>query len=197
MRRRNLPEARTLPVAQPLVGLRSFTSVARGVYAAAWLPPGIVTLSGGSPRMVKKLGRSLGSAMMDSPNGEGENVRTSAGIRNGAGKSRVAAAESVSGSGEPHPAFTPAATIADVIVSSLRYGETELQLYVLRAWVVMANHVNVLLFPNSTSARITRSLKTNTARQANILLNRQGQRFWQAGVVCRAEDWPWSSANRQ
>ena len=32
--------------------------------------------------------------MMDSPNGEGENVRTYAGIRNGAGKSRAAAAES-------------------------------------------------------------------------------------------------------
>ena len=114
--------------------------------------------------------------------------------------------------------------LADLIVSSLRYGESELQLYVLRAWVVMANHVHVLLFPNTTAARITRSLKTYTARQANILLNRQGQRFWQeesydhwvrdsselerivfyiesnpvkAGLVCRAEDWPWSSANRQ
>ena len=37
------------------------------------------------------------------------NVRTSAGIRNRAGESRVAAAESVPGSGEPHPAFTLAA----------------------------------------------------------------------------------------
>ena len=52
--------------------------------------------------------------MMDSPNGEGNNVRTSADIRNGAGKSRVAAAKSVLGSGEPHPSFTLAATIATV-----------------------------------------------------------------------------------
>ena len=52
--------------------------------------------------------------MMDSPNGEGKNVRTSAGIRNGAGKTRVAAAESVTGCGEPYSAVTSAATIATV-----------------------------------------------------------------------------------
>jgi hypothetical protein len=33
-------------------------------------------------RTVKELGRPRESAMMDSPNGEGEPVRTSAGIRN-------------------------------------------------------------------------------------------------------------------
>jgi hypothetical protein len=41
-----------------------------------------------SARTVKKLVRPLESAMMDSPNGEGEKVRPCAGKCNGAGESR-------------------------------------------------------------------------------------------------------------
>jgi REP element-mobilizing transposase RayT len=111
--------------------------------------------------------------------------------------------------------------------------------YTLWAYVVMANHVHVFLTPSVvawTSVRagsddgkpayiplsqITRSLKGSTAREANKLLDRTGQPFWQdesydhwardddefsriiayiennpvkAGLVLKPEDWQWSSA---
>lgn len=104
-------------------------------------------------------------------------------------------------------------------------------LYRLWAYVVMPNHVHVLLKgklkksqpDNETVSlrEITKRLKGYTAREANKLLGRTGQSFWQtesfdhwprdeneffrivayiennpvkAGLVLVAEDWPWSSA---
>jgi len=111
--------------------------------------------------------------------------------------------------------------IARLVVDSLHYGEIELKLYDLRAWVVMANHVHVLWQPHGELYRITTALKTYTAREANLILGRTGKPFWQeesydhwvrdkdeaerivryiewnpvkAGLVERVEDWPWSSA---
>ncbi|MDQ2945499.1 MAG: transposase [Acidobacteriota bacterium] len=59
--------------------------------------------------------------------------------------------------------------------------------YQLRAWVIMANHVRVLLnhvhvlfLPLISASRLLQSLKGYTARQANLLLGRTGQKFWQA-----------------
>ena len=96
-------------------------------------------------------------------------------------------------------------------------------LYTLWAYVVMANHLHVFLKPKSqvTIGSITKYLKGYTAREANQILKRTGQTFWQdesfdhwsrdqaeffrivnyvennsvkAGLVERAEDWLWSSA---
>jgi len=67
------------------------------------------------------------------------------------------------------------------------------RLYTLLAFVVMPNHVHVLLTPLPVGesqagkpdlryvplARITQSLKGYTAREANRLLGRTGQPFWQ------------------
>ena len=96
-------------------------------------------------------------------------------------------------------------------------------LYGLCAWVVMANHVHVLLWPRAPLEKITRAVKGFTARQANKLLGRTGKRFWQeesydhwirreeefqrisayiesnpvsAGLVKKPEDWLWSSASK-
>jgi len=87
--------------------------------------------------------------------------------------------------------------------------------------VVMANHVHLLIEPSVPLARITKVLKGFTARRANQLLGRTGERFWQeesydhwvrneqefyriaayiernpvaAGLVEKPEDWAWSSA---
>jgi putative transposase len=94
--------------------------------------------------------------------------------------------------------------------------------YRLLAWVVMPNHVHVLIevMPGHSLASIVRKWKTYTAKQANKILGSQGP-FWQsdyydryirneqhleqavlyvhgnpvkAGLVQRAEDWPFSSA---
>jgi REP element-mobilizing transposase RayT len=113
--------------------------------------------------------------------------------------------------------------VADAVIAALRRGENELHHYKLHAFVVMANHVHVLLTPLIPMRRLTNSLKGATARHANRILGRTGRRFWQiesfdhwvrneaqfqrirlyieynpvkAGLVTRPEDWPWSSASR-
>ena len=111
--------------------------------------------------------------------------------------------------------------VAQCVVDALLFGESQLNIYELCNYVVMPNHVHVLLRPNVPLARITKVLKGYTACQANQILSRVGKRFWQeesydhwvrdansmnriaayiernpvsAGLVERIEDWPWSSA---
>jgi putative transposase len=113
--------------------------------------------------------------------------------------------------------------IADSVVSTLRRGQNELNQYILHAYVVMANHIHVLLVPRIAAARITRGMKGVTSRDANRILGRTGQPFWQdesfdhwardsaeeerirkyiegnpvkAGLVAKPEDWLWSSAHK-
>ena len=86
----------------------------------------------------------------------------------------------------------------------------------------MANHVHVLLLPRVPPSRLLKSLKGYTAYQANRLLGRTGEPFWQresydhwvrsqeewqriaayiennpvkAGVVSQAEEYRWASAH--
>ena len=111
--------------------------------------------------------------------------------------------------------------IATLVVESLFRGEN-LGHYLLGPFVVMANHVHLLLLPSIAASLLLKSLKGATAREANRLLHRTGEQFWQresydhwvrseaewnriaayiennpvkAGVVSRAEDYEWSSAN--
>src|SRR5262249_28501578 len=55
------------------------------------------------------------------------------------------------------------------------------QQYLLDDWVVMPNHVHLILWPmpNHTLSEILRSRKRQTARQANLILERTGETFWQ------------------
>lgn len=98
------------------------------------------------------------------------------------------------------------------------------QQYLLDDWVVMPNHVHLILWPmpNFTLSDILRSRKRHTARQANLLLDRTGESFWQHesydhwirndvekdrirryirnnpvnAKLCKSpEDWLWSSAH--
>ena len=84
----------------------------------------------------------------------------------------------------------------------------------------MPNHVHVLLRPMTSMAVVTRWLKGSTARQANLILGRTGESFWQdesfdhrvrneveldrivryvehnpvsAGLAKSPHDWAWSS----
>jgi REP element-mobilizing transposase RayT len=121
------------------------------------------------------------------------------------------------------PLFLGRQELAHMVVQSLHKG-VALRHYELAAFVVMANHVRVLLLPKVHPSRLLQSLKGFTAREANQLLGRTGEPFWQAesydhwvrgakefarvtayiesnpvkaGLVKRAEDYPWSSANQQ
>jgi putative transposase len=112
--------------------------------------------------------------------------------------------------------------IARRIGEIIHLGASEKRLYELHAWAIMPNHVHLFLLPRVPLPRITQWLKGRTAREANILLERTGQPFWQdesydrwvrnekefarvvsyiennpvsAGFVAKPEDWPWSSAS--
>jgi REP element-mobilizing transposase RayT len=112
--------------------------------------------------------------------------------------------------------------VARHVAEAIRNGESEKRFYELQAWVIMPNHVHVLLLPRVAPARITHWLKGKTAMEANLLLGRTGA-FWQhesydhwvrnerefnrivayieenpvsAGLAAAVEDWPWSSATR-
>jgi putative transposase len=93
--------------------------------------------------------------------------------------------------------------------------------YVLHEYVVMPNHVHMLVFPKIDYSEFMRQLKARTAASANRILRRDGESFWQsesfdhwcrsveemikirdyivmnpvkAGLVKRPQQWPWSSA---
>ena len=124
-------------------------------------------------------------------------------------------------SGKPGPLWLEDSRIADLVSHAILIGENERHFYELYAWAVMPNDVHLLIFPLVKVAVLMRWLKGSTARRANQLLARTGQRFWQdesfdhylrssnevgkfvqyiegnpvsAGLVSRPEEWRWSSA---
>ncbi|MGH9861079.1 MAG: transposase [Candidatus Acidiferrales bacterium] len=77
------------------------------------------------------------------------------------------------------PVWLRDAQIAQGMVETLRRGERELRCFELHTFVVMANHVHMLVTPNRAVARIMRGIKRHSAANANQILGRAGQRFWQ------------------
>jgi hypothetical protein len=74
------------------------------------------------------------------------------------------------------PVWLHDARVARLVADALLHGESGRHFYQLRAWVIMPNHVHVLLRPRTTLPVITRWLKGSTARQANLILGRTGDR---------------------
>ena len=66
--------------------------------------------------------------------------------------------------------------VAKLVEKALQEGESKRQLYHLHAYAVMPNHVHILARPGASLERISRALKGFTARQANKILGRTGQR---------------------
>ncbi len=119
------------------------------------------------------------------------------------------------------PFFLRQERVAEIVRNSLFMGQ-ELGHYQLGPYVIMPNHVHVLLLPKVPPPRLLRALKGATARAANLFLGSTGQPFWQkesydhwvrsdeefnkisryieqnpvkAGLVLRAGDYRWSSAS--
>jgi len=119
------------------------------------------------------------------------------------------------------PLWLRDARIADLVADAISSGESRRRFYDLRAWVVMPNHVHLLILPKEPVPVLMRWLKGSTARRANQLLGRTGQPFWQdesydhwvrnrdelqrivryieqnpvnAGLAGAVDLWPWSSA---
>ncbi|MBV8552744.1 MAG: transposase [Acidobacteriaceae bacterium] len=122
------------------------------------------------------------------------------------------------------PQYLRQPEIAAVVVSALRDGECRLRRYQLHSFVVMPNHVHLLVTPQVWSTKWLGPLKGFTAHQANRILGRSSRAFWQdesydhlvrsdvefericcyiennpvaAGLVRAKEEFRWSSAGGQ
>ena len=111
--------------------------------------------------------------------------------------------------------------IAEPVVAALRDGERRFHRYELHAFVVMPNHVHLLVTPKVAVPDWLGPLKGFTAYRANEVLGARGHAFWQdesydhlvrsaasfdrirayieenpvkAGLVVEAGQFPWSSA---
>jgi putative transposase len=122
------------------------------------------------------------------------------------------------------PRWLADARIARIVMDAIHVGVSEREFYHPLAWTIMPNHVHLLILPKVEVPVLMRWLKGSTARRANELLGRTGERFWQdesydrwirdrgelerviryvernpvnARLVTSEELWPWSSASGQ
>ena len=77
------------------------------------------------------------------------------------------------------PFYLRQPALAELVVDAIHYNERILGHYVLHAYVVMPNHVHLLISPRVAVPALTKSLKGITALRANALLKRVGNPFWQ------------------
>ncbi|HEY3825497.1 MAG TPA: transposase [Bryobacteraceae bacterium] len=119
------------------------------------------------------------------------------------------------------PLYLRQSELAGIVVESICYPNRISREYDLHSFVVMANHVHLLITPRVTVSQIMHSLKRFTARECNKILGLTGKPFWQdesydrlvrnrreferiaryiemnpvkAGLVASAEEFLWSSA---
>jgi REP element-mobilizing transposase RayT len=69
--------------------------------------------------------------------------------------------------------------IASMVVDAIRCREQCLRHYDLHAYVVMPNHVHLLITPLIEVCKVMQSLKRFTAREGNRILGLTGHPFWQ------------------
>jgi REP element-mobilizing transposase RayT len=120
------------------------------------------------------------------------------------------------------PKWLEDSTIAQSVVTALKFGESHLGLYHLLAWCVMPNHVHVVLEPLADPCLINQTIRGLVAQNVNQIRGHAKGRFWQddsydqwidgpedrnrlvqyteadpvvAGLARAPEDWPWSSAS--
>ncbi len=121
------------------------------------------------------------------------------------------------------PFYLRQPAIASLVVKAIHDGADVLGRYALHAFVVMPNHVHMLVSPHVPLPTLTKTLKSFTAGRANQLLGLTGNAFWQeesydhlvrdqreferirryiennpvrAGLVKEASEYRWSSAAR-
>jgi len=119
------------------------------------------------------------------------------------------------------PMYLAQESVAEAVAESLQRGVL-LGHYDFGASVILSNHMHLLLLPKAVPSRLLQSLKGTSAREANRILRRTGEKFWQAesydhwvrdqpewkqianyieqnpvkaGLVRHAVDYRWSSAS--
>jgi REP element-mobilizing transposase RayT len=119
------------------------------------------------------------------------------------------------------PLYLRMPEIAALVVACLHDGEQRFHRSEMHSFVIMPNHVHLLVTPQVVATRWLGPLKGFIAHEANRILGRSGKSFWQdesydhlvrsdaeferirgyiesnpvkAGLVAVAESWQWSSA---
>jgi REP element-mobilizing transposase RayT len=77
------------------------------------------------------------------------------------------------------PKYLSTPKIAELIVRCLKDGERRFQSYELHSFVVMPNHVHLLVTPQVPATKWLGPLKGFTAHEANLILGATGKPFWQ------------------
>jgi putative transposase len=122
------------------------------------------------------------------------------------------------------PQWLSDSRIASVVAEAILRGESARKFYDLHAWVIMPNHVHMLITTHEPLPTITRWLKGSTARSANRILGLTDKPFWRdesfdrrvrnrdefrriqryieynpvsAGFVGSVGDWHWSGARQR
>ena len=72
------------------------------------------------------------------------------------------------------PLFLKQPEIADVVLNALRDGERKFQCYALHSFVVMPNHVHLLVTPTVVATKWLAPMRGLTTYQGNRILGRQG-----------------------
>ena len=135
---------------------------------------------------------------------------------------QFSASEAVLDAADSGPEWLKDSEIAEIAERAILRG-AHLGQYGIRAYVVMPNHVHLLLDPFVPIRRLTSGIKGVSARHANLKLGRTGNHFWQdesfdhwirneeqlaratsyiennpvkAGLCAKPEDWRWSSAKK-
>jgi len=120
------------------------------------------------------------------------------------------------------PVYLRRPEIAKLLVDVIHYQACSLGHYELHSYVVMPNHVHLLVTPRVPVSRLTHSLKRFTAKEGNRILGLTGKPFWQdesydrlvrndeefqriaryiewnpvkSGLAVAPEEFPWSSAH--
>ena len=70
-------------------------------------------------------------------------------------------------------------SVANVVLEAIFYNFDILRHYSLHAFVIMPNHVHMLITSHVRLSKLTKSLKNITGRRANALLGLTGRSFWQ------------------
>jgi putative transposase len=81
--------------------------------------------------------------------------------------------------GSRGPLFLQRPEIASLVEDASHEGESRFHRYQLHAFVVMPNHVHLLVTPKVVSTRWLGPLKGFTGYRANQVLGTQGRPFWQ------------------
>jgi REP element-mobilizing transposase RayT len=77
------------------------------------------------------------------------------------------------------PLYLRQREIAGMVAEAIQFQERALGHYQLHSYVVMANHVHLLVTPAVKVSKLTQSLKRFTAREGNRMLGLTGKSFWQ------------------